>query len=76
MDRGRKDGREGSGADLWDILVETVHSLPMYKYHKRYISEQIIPERPDITPEELAAELDIPLGEAIVIKAELDKERG
>ncbi len=71
-----EDGQERSEIDLWGILVETVHSLPMYKYHKRYISEQILPERPDITPEELAEELDIPLGEALVIKAELDKERG
>jgi len=71
-----REGRGRSEADLWEILVETVHSLPMYKYHKRYVSEQILPERPDITPEELAAELDIPLGEAMVIKAELEREKG
>lgn len=76
MGQEKIDGQGLSEADLWRILVETVHSLPMYKYHKRYISEQILPERPDITPEELAAELDIPLGEAMVIKAELDRERG
>ena len=75
MGRGEPEGRGRSGVDLWEILVETVHSLPMYKYHKRYVSEQILPERPDITPEELAAELDIPLGEAMVIKAELEREK-
>ena len=76
MGRGESEGRGRSEVDLWEILVETVHSLPMYKYHKRYVSEQILPERPDITPEELAAELDIPLGEAMVIKAELEREKG
>ena len=76
MDREEASARRGEGADLWRALVETVHSLPMYRYHKRYISEQILPERPDITPEELAAELDLPLGEAMVIKAELDEEKG
>jgi hypothetical protein len=76
MDREEASARRWEGADLWRALVETVHSLPMYRYHKRYISEQILPERPDITPEELAAELDLPLGEAMVIKAELDEEKG
>jgi hypothetical protein len=55
---------------LWDLLVEAAHSLPMYNNHKRYVSEVMIKEKPDITYRELAVVINIPVGEALVILAE------
>jgi hypothetical protein len=60
---------------LWPILVETVHAMVMYAYHKAYTREVILHEKPDITPQELAARLGIPLGEALVILYELENEK-
>ncbi len=59
--------------ELWKLLVETVHSLPMYKSHKRYVEEIMIKETPQISPQELAVQLNVPLGETIVL---LDEIRG
>ena len=56
---------------LWLILVEVVHRLPMYRYHKAYVRDNILLENPEITAEELSKRLDIPLGEALVILSEL-----
>lgn len=66
---------EFKNGKLWAILVETVHALVMYPTHKAYTREVILSEKPDITPEELAARLKIPLGEALVILCELENER-
>jgi hypothetical protein len=60
---------------LWPILIETVHALVMYPSHKAYTREVILNEKPDIKPAELAARLNIPLGEALVILYELSSER-
>ncbi|MEM3731699.1 MAG: hypothetical protein QW667_07210 [Candidatus Bathyarchaeia archaeon] len=60
---------------LWPILVETVHALVMYPHHKAYVREIVLHEKPDIKPEELAARLRIPLGEALVILHELSNEK-
>lgn len=60
---------------LWPILVETVHALVLYTNHKAYIRGTIIPESPDITATELAAKLNMPIGEAIVILYELGEEK-
>ena len=60
---------------LWPIVVETVHALVMFKNHKRYVADSLLPEKPEISPEELAVELGIPLGEALVILFELQQER-
>ncbi|MGB9740860.1 hypothetical protein C0195_01315 [Candidatus Bathyarchaeota archaeon] len=60
---------------LWPILVEAVHALVLYPNHKAYTREVILHEKPDITPQELAARLGMPLGEAIVILYELEGER-
>jgi ribosomal protein S25 len=60
---------------LWPILTETVHALIMYPNHKYYTRETILNEKPEITPAELAAKLNISLGEALVILHELAEER-
>lgn len=57
---------------LWEILVEVVHSLPLYPSHKAYIRDFILVNNPEISIEELAHRLDIPIGEAIVILRELN----
>ncbi|MCX6649642.1 MAG: hypothetical protein NTV61_09710 [Candidatus Bathyarchaeota archaeon] len=59
---------------LWGVLVETAHSLPLYKSHKNYVQEVILSEKPDIKPEELSERLNMPLGEALVILEELSRE--
>jgi hypothetical protein len=60
---------------LWPILVETVHTMVMYANHKAYTREVVLHEKPDITPQELAARLGIPLGEALVILYELETKK-
>lgn len=65
---------EYSRERLWPILVETVHAMVMYPHHKAYTRDRILHEHPAITPEELAARLGIPLGEALVILFELWSE--
>jgi hypothetical protein len=60
---------------LWPILIETTHTLTMYPNHKGYTRENIIQEKPDIIPEELAARLSTSLGEALVILYELALEK-
>ncbi len=57
--------------ELWKLLVDTVHSLPMYKHHKRYIQEVMVKEKPEISAQELAVQINIPLGEAIVLLDEI-----
>ena len=56
---------------LWRILVETVHTLPMYPTHKAYVRDTLLYERPDITAESLSHLLNISLGEALVILHEI-----
>ena len=60
---------------LWPLLVETVHSTVMYPSHKAYTRLVILSEKPETTPENLAARLKISLGEALVILYELTEER-
>lgn len=60
---------------LWQILVDTVHSLVMYPTHKAYTRELILQEKPEITASELANKLNLSLGEALVIIHELTEER-
>lgn len=59
---------------LWTILVETVHRLVMYPQHKAYSRNSVVPEKKDVSPEELSARLGISLGEALVILFELQAE--
>jgi hypothetical protein len=59
---------------LWQMLVETVHASVMYPSHKAYTRETILQEKPDITAQELANRLSVPLGEALIILQELTEE--
>jgi len=47
----------------------------MYPTHRAYTRDTILPEKPDITPQELATKLNMPMGEALVILNELADER-
>ena len=60
---------------LWSILVDTVHATIMYPHHKSYIRDIMLPEKPDIQPQDLTAKLGISLGEALVIIFELQMEK-
>ncbi len=57
----------------WQTLVETVHSLPLYKSHKAYVRDKILINMPNVTVEELMGRLGITRGEAMVILWELRK---
>ena len=62
-------------APPWPVLVEVVHSLTMYKFHKKYVSNVLLNENPSITPSDLSTRLRIPFGEAVVILHEIRSER-
>jgi hypothetical protein len=59
---------------LWQLLVEAVHASVMYPTHKAYTRDNIIPQKPDVSANELAERLGMPLGEAIVILNDLSEE--
>jgi hypothetical protein len=61
--------------DWWAILQETVKSMVLFPHHMAYTRDHILPSRPSITPEELAIQLDISLGVALVILDQLKTER-
>lgn len=63
------------GNPLWPVLVETVHAMIMYSHHKAYARDVVLHEQPDITSQNLATKLSIPLGEALVILYELQKQK-
>ncbi|MFQ6053866.1 MAG: hypothetical protein ACE5OO_06550 [Candidatus Bathyarchaeia archaeon] len=60
---------------LWLILVETARALPMYASHKAYVRDALMLEDPDIRAEEISLRLDIPLGEALVILHDIEREK-
>ena len=60
---------------LWQLLVEEVHASVMYPTHKAYTRDAILPVNADVTANEVAERLGMPLGEAIVILGELAEER-
>jgi len=62
------------GNPLWPVLVETVHAMIMYSHHKAYTRDVVLHEQPDITSQNLATKLSIPLGEAFVILYELQRQ--
>lgn len=59
---------------LWQLLVETVHASVMYPTHKAYTRESVLPQKADISANELAERLGMPLGEALVILSELAQD--
>ena len=63
------------GNPLWPVLVETVHAMIMYSHHKAYTRDVVLHEQPDITSQNLETKLSIPLGEALVILCELQKQK-
>ena len=65
---------EYSKENLWQLLVESVHASVMYPTHKAYTRGTILPQNPEITSNELAERLGMPLGEALVILNELIAE--
>jgi hypothetical protein len=69
------DFEEYTGEKLWPILVDTVQALVMYPNHKAFTRDTVLPEKPDISAAELAARLNMPFGEALVILCELASER-
>ncbi|MGD0406521.1 MAG: hypothetical protein ABSB10_07735 [Candidatus Bathyarchaeia archaeon] len=66
---------EYSKEKLWQLLVEAVHASVMYPTHKAYIRDSILPQKADVTANELAERLGMPLGEALVILSELAEDR-
>ena len=60
---------------LWPILVDTAHALTMFTRHKAYVRDVVLVEQPQISAEELAARLNISLGESLVILYELQKSQ-
>lgn len=61
--------------DWWAILQETVKSMVLFPHHMAYTRDHILPTHPSITPEELAVQLDVPLGVALVILDQLRTEQ-
>jgi len=75
--RGQEHAAETSPSDhldLWPILQETVKNMILFPRHLAYVREYILPKHPDIRPEELSAQLGIPLGAALVILEQLRNE--
>lgn len=60
---------------LWQLLTESVHASVMYNTHKAYTRDKVLPEKADVTPDELAERLNMPLGEALIILNELADEQ-
>ena len=65
-----------SKEEIWNALVQTAHALLMYNSHKRYVEETLLKEKPEVSPQELAIRLSIPLGEALVLLSETRTEQG
>jgi hypothetical protein len=66
---------EYSKEKLWQLLIEAVHASVMYPTHKAYTRDSILPQKADVTANELAERLGMPLGEALVILSELAEDR-
>ena len=60
---------------LWQLLVEAVHASVMYPTHKAYTRDTMLPQKTNISANELAERLGMPLGEAIIILSELQPEQ-
>jgi hypothetical protein len=60
---------------MWRILVDTVHTLPMFAHHKAYVRDVVQITQPQINAEDLSLKLGISLGESLVILYELQASR-
>ena len=60
---------------LWAVLIETVHTITMYPHHKHYTQSVFLNDKPNASPRDLALNLGISLGEAMVIFYELNLEK-
>ncbi len=60
---------------LWHILVDAVHTLPMFTHHKAYVRDVVQATQPQINAEDLVLKLGISLGESLVILYELQVSR-
>ena len=60
---------------LWQILVDTVHTLTMFTHHKAYVRDVVLVQQPQISTEDLALRLGISIGESLVILSELQKSK-
>lgn len=59
---------------LWLMIVETAKANVMYPTHKAYTRDTLLRENPELTANELAMRLNMPIGEALVILDELRSE--
>jgi hypothetical protein len=60
---------------LWQLIVETVHASVMYPTHKAYTRDSILPQKADVSPNELSELLEMPLAESLVILSELAADK-
>ena len=60
---------------LWQVLVDTVHSIVVFSNHKAYVRDVVLVEQPYVTAEDLALKLNISMGESLVILYELQKTK-
>ncbi len=67
-----KELEPSESRDWHSILEETVKSMVLYPHLLDYTRTNILTKRPSITPEELAVQLRVPLGVAMIL---LDKLR-
>jgi hypothetical protein len=66
---------EYSKEQFWQLLVDAVHMSVMYPTHKAYTRDSMLPQNANISAQELAEELGMPLGEALVILIELRQDK-
>jgi hypothetical protein len=64
-----------SKEQFWQLLQEAVHASVMYPTHKAYTRDTILPQNTEVSANELAEMLGMPLGEALVILDELRQDR-
>ncbi len=67
---------EMKSTKFWAILVETVKRNPLYPNLAAYAWNNILNANPSISPKELAGQLSISLGEALVIIDEYYSQNG
>jgi hypothetical protein len=48
--------------------------LILYPHHKAYVRDELLPDKPESSPQDLTLDLGISLGEAMVLLYELRQE--